>query len=287
MILFPAEPFAAPQLDSAFADEATHASEWATFDFEALVAGDAARAVRSVPEGEGVVVLRSWMVRPESYASLDAALRARGRRLLNSPEQYAHAHLFPESYALIEDVTPRSVWIAEPMSAAAVDSALARFTGPIMVKDYVKSRKHEWDEAFFIPDPASPAARRVVETFLRRQGPELVGGLVLREFESFVPLTYHAKSGMPLTREHRLFFLDGRILSADDYWEDGEYPAETLPLDRFEAIGRRIDSRFFTMDVALRTDGEWRVVELGDGGVAGLPPRLDRQHFFQALARID
>ena len=30
-------------------------------------------------------------------------------------------------------------------------------------------------------------------------------------------------------------------------------------------------SRFFTMDVALRTNGECIIVELGDGQVSGLP----------------
>lgn len=287
MILFPAEPFAGPAVDAAFADEAALAGNYVTFDFEALLEGRSRRAVRWVPEGEGIAVIRGWMMRPEAYDALFEALRTKGWTLVNSPAQYRFTHLLPESYALIQDMTPRSIWISEPVEADAVREALRSFgDGPVVVKDYVKSRKHEWDEACFVPDAAAPEAMRVVETFLHRQGPELVGGLVLREFEPFVPLARHAVSGMPLTREHRLFLLDGRIVSADDYWEDGVYPEEPLPLERFEAIGRRIDSRFFTMDVALRTDGEWRVVELGDGQVAGLPTRMDRRSLLQALARL-
>ena len=272
MILFPAEPFAGPQIDAAFANEASFAPDVAAFNFEALLEGKAGRAVRWVPEGGGVAVLRGWMMRPETYAALYDAMAAKGWRLVNSPAQYDRTHLFPQSYDLIRDVTPRSVWIPAPAEGREIDMALRSFAGPLVVKDYVKSRKHEWHEAFFIPDAASPEARRVVDNFFRRQGSDLVGGLVLREFESFVPLAHHAVSGIPLTREHRLFFLDGEILSADDYWADGAYPTEPLSLKRFAEVGRRIDSRFFTMDVALRTDGEWRVVELGDGGVAGLPP---------------
>ena len=286
MILFPAEPFAGPQVDAAFADEASFVSNKVTFDFEALLEGKAARAIRWVPEGGGVAVLRGWMMRPEAYAALYDAMAAKGWRLVNSPAQYDRTHLFPKSYEMIRDVTPRTVWVPAPVEERDIDEALRSFTGPLVVKDYVKSRKHEWHEAFFIPDAASPEARRVVDNFLLRQGSDLIGGLVLREFEPFVPLARHAVSGMPLTREHRLFFLDGEILSASDYWADGTYPTEPLPLDRFTEIGRRIDSRFFTMDVALRTDGEWRVVELGDGGVAGLPPRLDRDAFFAALSRL-
>jgi|GEM_PF-5234006 len=36
---------------------------------------------------------------------------------------------------------------------------------------------------------------------------------------------------------------------------------------RFQAIARHAQSRFFTMDVAQRLDGDWMIVELGDGQV--------------------
>ena len=40
---------------------------------------------------------------------------------------------------------------------------------------------------------------------------------------------------------------------------------------------------FFTMDVARRVDGEWLIVELGDGEVAGLPDGADPAAFYRAL----
>ena len=52
-------------------------------------------------------------------------------------------------------------------------------------------------------------------------------------------------------------------------------------------IAAQIRSRFFTMDVAQRTDGEWMIVELGDGQVAGLPERADQGKFYQALRTAD
>ena len=42
-------------------------------------------------------------------------------------------------------------------------------------------------------------------------------------------------------------------------------------------------SRFFTMDVAKRRDGDWLIVELGDGQVAGLPEHADVDGFYKAL----
>ncbi|MGH2386983.1 MAG: ATP-grasp domain-containing protein [Chloroflexota bacterium] len=37
------------------------------------------------------------------------------------------------------------------------------------------------------------------------------------------------------------------------------------------------------MDVARRTDGEWTIIELGDGQVAGLPESADGLAFYAAL----
>jgi len=149
----------------------------------------------------------------------------------------------------------------------------------------VKSRKHEWVEACYIPSASDRSAvERVVGRFLELQGPELAGGLVLREFVELIPIGRHPKSGMPLTREYRLFVLDGSLLAVEPYWEEGAYGTEMLPLSTFEELARRVPSRFFTMDVAQRVDGAWIVVELGDAQVAGLPERMDRPAFYERLA---
>jgi hypothetical protein len=37
------------------------------------------------------------------------------------------------------------------------------------------------------------------------------------------------------------------------------------------------------MDVAKRRDGDWLIVELGDGQVAGLPEHGDIEAFYKAL----
>jgi len=72
---------------------------------------------------------------------------------------------------------------------------------------------------------------------------------------------------------------------SDAYWEEGEYGNEAVPLAPFEAVAHRVRSHFFTMDIARRTDGAWRVVELSDAQVAGLPERADRARLYGALAK--
>ena len=298
MLIYPAEPFAGRVPDSAYSPELDEAQRaglgTALLDFEALLEGDLTRALRWVSRSDApqLAVYRGWMMRPEMYADLYAGLLNRNWRLINTPEQYRHTHLLPESFGAIAEHSPHTVWIPaatqSDMDPAAVAVAMASFgTGALIVKDYVKSRKHEWDEACFIPDASDTvAAMQVIQTFLSRQGSEFQGGLVLRAFEPFAPLTTHSQSGMPLTREYRLFFADGEVLSAAEYWEEGRYEGEPLPLEHFRRIARKIDSRFFTVDVAQRTDGVWRVMELGDGQVAGLPDRLDRPAFYAGLAKV-
>jgi hypothetical protein len=51
---------------------------------------------------------------------------------------------------------------------------------------FVKSRKHEWTDACFIPSAADRSAvERVVNRFLELQGEELAGGLVFFEPDHF------------------------------------------------------------------------------------------------------
>ncbi len=313
--------------------------------YEALVNdGDAVRAVRRVapaddPAAPELAVYRGWMLRPADYARLYAALLARGLRLINDPNSYRHTHYLPEAYPLIAGHTARTVWLplapetpADALPLDAIMTALAPFgDAPVIVKDYVKSRKHEWAAATYIPSASDRAAvARVVGRFVAGQGPDLNEGLVFRAFERYAPAGAPGatgRNGMPLTREYRVFWLDGAPLALAPHGnaeatDDADTAVGarsgvsgdvfsgvftgTLPLARFQPIARRIQSRFFTMDLAPLADAppsqdtavdgaddadggdesgdrRWRIVELGDGQVAGLPPRLDVGAFYAAL----
>jgi len=251
-----------------------------------LERGDAAAAVRGVATREpGPALYRGWMLPPDRYEALHAALAARGDVLVNSPTAYRHVHWLPESYAAIEPWTARSAWL--PAAELTLDRAvaLARSFGPrpLIVKDYVKSRKHEWAEACFIPDATDAAGvERVVRRFLELTGAELQGGLVLREFLELELVGDHARSGMPLAREWRVFWCDREPVLIAPYWP--EVAGEPPPVAAFREAAARVESRFFTMDLARRADGTWIIVELGDGQVAGLPDGADATAFYRALA---
>ena len=293
-LVFCADPLNKRQIDAVYESEAAAASTqglaYNLLDFEALVDdGNAVHAVRRVavqPQPERGIY-RGWMLRPEQYALLFSALGDRGIKLINDPDAYRRCHYLPEWYAVLEDVTPRSVWIATgpEVSIERVMDLLTVFgSAPVVLKDFVKSRKHEWEEACFIPSAADRGAvERVIHRFLELQGTDLAGGLVFREFVEFEKLGHHPKSGMPLTREFRLFFANHRLIACFPYWDDVAYGSTDIPLEQFQELAARVDSSFFTMDVARRVDGSWLIVELGDGQVAGLPEDASVPAFYASL----
>ena len=292
-LVFCAAPFAPTTPDSDYADEVTAARaagfETVLIDFEALVNDrDVRAAVRRIqPNAQLTPALyRGWMLKPALYAELYEALKERGLLLINDPAAYQHCHYLPESYPIIAPHTPRTVAIPlQPNAQLPNLASLLQPFGdrPLIVKDYVKSRKHEWHEACFIPNAADqPAVRRVVQRFVELQGDDLNAGLVFREFVALHPLAQHSQSGMPLTQEFRLWFVDGQRIFSSHYWDEGTYTTSP-PADLFAEIAQQVQSRFFTMDVARTLDGGWLIVELGDGQVAGLPETADTALFYRAL----
>lgn len=255
--------------------------------FESLVEGEVGTALRyvkptSAPE---LALYRGWMLTPSQYETLYEGLKSKNITLITPLPAYQHTHYLPEWYPILADHTPTSYWTANADPAAALSLAQQFERGPIILKDYVKSEKHHWKEACYIPNPHdATAVAATVARFLELRGESLNVGLVFRQFETLQFLTDHAKSGMPLTKEYRLFFAQQQLVAAYQYWDEGEYGDTQPELDPFVELAKSIESPFFTMDVAQKETGEWIIMELGDGQVSGLPDHADRGAFYHALA---
>ncbi|MGX1883073.1 ATP-grasp domain-containing protein [Streptomyces sp. NPDC055287] len=281
--LFCSDPLGGRRPDPAFAAEVACArqasGDVALLDHDALLAGDTRAALSRVPRGSGPYWYRGWMIPASRYEDLAGALRARGCELLTPAADFRRAHELPGWYDVFAELTPRSVWRALPSGAppslpelAALAAPLGR--GPAVVKDFVKSRKHEWDEACFVPSLADTEKfSAVVRRFLELQEDSFAGGLVVREYESFVP-----------GGEARVWWLDGEpVLTTAHPDSPGDLPAPGL--DAVRPAVRALGCRWVTTDMALREDGVWRVVEAGDGQVSGLPAGADASALFDALTR--
>jgi hypothetical protein len=295
LLVFCRDPLEPSRPDRAFEDEAVAVEEMALpyvlIDFDSLVRDEnPAQAVRRVPlQAESVLACyRGWMMTPFQYQKLYEALFTKNIRLINDPEHYRHGHHLPENYSVIESCTPRSVWLTDDLGIDRIMESLVPFgNAPLIVKDFVKSRKHEWAEACFIPSASDRlSVERVVGRFLELQGDQLNEGLVFREFVEFGPVGVHPKTGIPLTEEYRIFWLDGRPAFWSPYWAEGEYGVNDPPIERFSLIAAAVRSRFFTMDVAKRLNGDWMIVELGDGQVSGLPRPSDADRFYKSLSEL-
>ena len=270
-LLFPNHPLRPREVDPDFAAE-----------FDAARAEGLAvrlysdRTLAVLPGGPGAVgplMLRGWMMAEARYAELHAALVALGYRPLNGPAAYAEAHYLPLAYPKLVGHTPETVWSAGRDLDAAWSAYRPLAGGDAIVKDYVKSAKHRWAEACFLP--AGTGRGRfgdILSALLDDRGDLFERGFVFRRF---VPLA---------GRECRLFYLNGDLLLPPG----PPVPASAVPADALATFGelaRRFASRFMTLDTALTAAGEWTVIEVGDGGVSGLPNGLDPADFYAAVSR--
>lgn len=283
-ILFCAHPLDLRKVDESYEVEYQVAKQQypcAWFSYEALMLGKLALYGEPI---SGETVYRGWMMSPEQYRTLYLLLERQGIRMVNTPEDYNHYHLLPRWYEEFSAETAYSIWNKSDSLDDALDLTQG-LEGPYIVKDYVKSRKHEWLDACYIADIRDRnEAARVIGNFLKRQGSTLVGGVVLRQFMSLKAIGYHAQSDMPISKEYRVFIYQRRILAMDDYWES--YERGTLSLEErawIETMAQRVQSPLVTMDLARREDGTLIIMELGDGQVSGLqqiPPMV----FYEALS---
>lgn len=237
-ILFPSVPYFPNELEPMF-ERQWEAAEAAgllcsRFDDEAL-RKEERLAVRPPAAHDELLLLRGWMLTPADYECLAERADGRGWRLLTTPGQYRRCHWLSGWYEQLRDLTARTHF----------QSPDAEYTlqGAYFMKDEVKSCS-----ARGVPRVESAADfARCLET-MREFGAPLQGQLCLREWEQ-------------LQEEHRFFVIDGGAHG---------FKAPAAAQQLADEVARRIDAPFFTVDVARRSDGAYRVVELGDGQVSDL-----------------
>lgn len=236
---------------------------------------------------------RGWIVKPQAYQEMTEALN---QPMLNSMDDYLWSFEFPRWYNEIVKYTPHSVWyLADEVVNLGLDFIVqeiandvsTRESNSLIVKDFLKSRKHEWFDACFIRDRKDEKeVLRILSNFFKLQGRDFYGGLVFREFLNLKQLGIHPKSRMPLPVEFRTFFLKGEPIFTVPYWDnDVPYTEEVSspPEDWLISIGQKLKSPFVALDIAQDTAGKWWVIEVNDGGSAGLPERAKLEDFYKIL----
>lgn len=258
------------------------------FSFEELNDGNTNNALKLIKncEKKEVGIYRGWMMKTNIYKQLYNGLLKKNIVLINNPTEYEHCHYLPNSYNKIIGKTPKSNWTKNVKKESIIEFTNEFGNQPIIVKDFVKSEKHHWKEACFIPDASDKEkVEQTVNQFLKLRGEYLNEGLVFREFVELEFLAEHSKSRMPLTKEFRMVFLNKNLVQVYNYWDEGNYDNEKPNIDFFKSIASNIDSNFFTMDVAKKKNGDWIIMELGDGQVAGLPENANKNEYYQQIKK--
>lgn len=293
-MLFCESPFQWNNVDEDFEDQFISAKEngfeTLLFNFEDLTSeGRCLLATRRIKSQDKLAhaIYRGWMLTPKQYSILYNDLLSKKIKLINTVEQYQNCHYLPDSLKFIESRTPKTIFEKfddENSLDRLLEKSKIFGTKSVILKDYVKSEKHDWETACFVSDVSDTnKLKQSITKLVELRGKYLNEGIVIREFVELNDLTIHSKSGMPLTEEYRLFFYNKKLIGIYGYWEEGEYSLSKPDTKEFEEIAKRVESNFFSMDIARQKNGELIIIEVGDGQVAGLPDKTDRDEFYKQL----
>lgn len=256
-----------------------------SFDMERFIDGDVEGALEHLPNGGGRMLgYRGWLLKEDEYRSLEDEVASHGYTLLTNTNQYLEAALLPNWHPRVTDLTPPAVWTWDADPEEAWEAAKSLGPPPYIIKDHAKSCKEAWLDACYVP----PKARRakfleICEEMVERRGERFEGGIVIRPEVPLVRLAVHY-TGIPLFDEYRLIFWRGKMILSSGY---NDLEGKEEDFSRFANLGERIASDFFVADVARTQSGELVLIEINDGGTAGLPPPLHPIEFYSAVADME
>jgi hypothetical protein len=292
-IIFPAYPHLPRKLNPYFEAEMS-AAQSAGFGISIVSDENTPGAVNLTNRTADDYIYRGWLVKPAYYQEM---ANLAGKPLLNSYQDYMSSYELPNWYHhfTVED-TPESFYIeAEEIVKVGIEGVAHQVKNyfdseaPLMMKDYLKSLKYEWYDACLIKDGSDlKEIMRITTNFFELRGRDFVGGLVYRKLLDLKRAGIHPKTRTPVPIEFRTFFLHQKPMVTISIWEKEvgiDYQTEGVPpsQDFLESVGRKIISPFVAVDIAKAKDDKFWVIEVNDGGAAGLPEHMDVKDFYARL----
>jgi ATP-grasp domain, R2K clade family 3 len=269
--LFPSSMLNPRTVDEHFESQADAVDVYALVDMDALMSQNGDVAFRRLQNITEPIVYRGWMLSENEYGALEFALGQRGITLVTQTADYLKAHHLPGWIKTFEDLSPRSVIIPcgdEKNASHVVRSSSLADSGSYIVKDFVKSLKHDWETACFSPN--IDTLDDIVSNFLDQRGEALAGNVIVREFEDFTG------------PESRVWWVNGEPVLVTRHPDDPELTVlPSLDLADIVCAVSALRCPFVTTDIIQHRDGRLRVVEVGDGQVSDFPSGES----FESLAR--
>ncbi|GAB4158721.1 MAG: hypothetical protein Tsb009_35950 [Planctomycetaceae bacterium] len=207
------------------------------------------------------------------YEDLFARLKKQNIRLANSPEQHFNGSELPQWYPLLEGLTPKSVWFDEPPSAKVVEETVG---WPVFVKGARQTSRHELRKCV----AHNPAEYEKLIDEYRQDSILKWQQCVVREFANLRSVNCEATYKVPPSFEFRTFWYNKKLVGAGPYWSefaDYTWTSEERDscIELAASAAAKIDCPFLVIDMALKDDGQWIVIECNDGqesGYAGVSP---------------
>lgn len=170
ILLLPLDPLNERALDDSFARDRDAARELEVrtllLDHDRLVGSEQDVAVRGLADAGASLLYRGWMIPAAAYGALEAAVVAKGSSLITTAAQYVSAHHLPGWIEIFKELTPQTTFVPVTATPDEIVRAATTLGGTaFVVKDWVKSRKYEWDTAAFAPSVESLPG--VVAEFIR------------------------------------------------------------------------------------------------------------------------
>lgn len=262
LIVFPADEFKTGAVNEFFANEFNNVSG----SFATALVRDDLSVIGPVRSRSWKAVYRGWMLNATEYAIMAQNLREKNIFLQTGLPDYLKAHQLPGWYDIFKEFTPESIWFSRNEVEEFLSGNAIPKSSSFIVKDYVKSRKHEWDTACY----ASSIERlpSVINEFIRLQDADNApfDGIVVRAFEK-----YRKNLG-----EARIWWVNGEpaLISSHPDTPNLLPPVPYSFVNKVSLTVQELDCYFITTDVALTEDGIWRIIEVGDGQVSGLPSNI-------------
>jgi hypothetical protein len=208
---------------------------------------------------------------PESdrYNAIYEAALQKNVQLINSPEQHRTAMEFDRFYPALQDLTAKSVVISDLSELADVPD---RLTFPVFVKGAVKSNKDKGWNAVVAQnlDELTALAQQIFAHPHRARGKVIIRELLDLNIIAIDP------NGFPLGREYRAFLYKHELLTYGFYWDDYPDPNPLVGETKHALVStvikaaKCVDVPFLSVDVGQLKNGNWVVIEIGDGQFSGL-----------------
>lgn len=219
-----------------------------------------------------MAIYRGWMMKVEQYREFYNQLMKNNIILLTSPDQYKRFHIFPNIYPELKcDTAPILTFPkGENVDLHKIKKYFKRF----MVKDFVKSVKGTEFPQYFDSKISEADFAKWMQVFYKYRGDLFTGGICIKEYLEL------ARDGNK-TNEYRVFYGNGEIISICANAGQGDNlpkPPRKL-IEKYQGL----NSPYYTIDFAQLKNGEWKIIEAGDGGVSGLSIGQDYEAYFRAL----